>query len=123
MKTKLIELAKKIGFGAILMQNVIYRAYPDLEPIRYYLWMCELQKWCREKHQIYVTITQDFYVPGINFLYQILIYDPTNEYNCLDKRSSGLYGDNGEYGTYEQALEEGLYQTLLLIQEENERGN
>jgi len=33
MKTKLIELAKKVGFGAVLMQNVIYRAYPDLEPM------------------------------------------------------------------------------------------
>lgn len=55
MKTKLIELAKEVGFGAVLMQNVIYKAYPDLEPIRYYLWMCELQKWIREAYNIRIS--------------------------------------------------------------------
>lgn len=56
MKTKLIKLAKKVGFGAVLMQNVAYKAYPDLEPTRYYLWMCELQKWCRDNYNKYTLI-------------------------------------------------------------------
>ena len=109
MKTKLIELAKKVGFGAVLMQNVAYKAYPDLEPIRYYLWMCELQKWCREeydKHTFiwYNTLTEQYRIESGNYI--IKAHNPLKEFI-----------------KYEQALEEGLYQTLLLIQEGNEKEN
>jgi hypothetical protein len=108
MKTKLIELAKKVGFGAVLMQNVAYRAYPDLEPIRYYLWMCELQKWCRERYNININIKH-------RTTSQSFCFNITSGYE--DKNEGELYSDvYKKYFTYEQALEEGLYQTLLLIQ-------
>ena len=109
-KTKLIKLARELGFGAILMQNVAYKAYPNLEPTRYYLWMCELQKWCREKYSKHITIfssSQESWMLRITIPHQ--------------KLEDGKYGE--DFYTYEQALEEGLYQTLLLIQKENEKGN
>ena len=116
MKTKLIKLAKKVGFGAVLMQNVAYKAYPDLEPTRYYLWMCELQKWCREECDMLVLIESDM------LTYDVSIY---GKYALQEIRLSSYLSDPQTYlfTTYEQALEEGLYQTLLLIQEKNGKEN
>lgn len=77
-----------------------------------------LQKWLREKHNCFVTITQEFYMDGINFLWQVLIFDKNNE-DCsgdyLSPKSSGLYGDNGKYKKYEDALEDGLKHALKKI--------
>jgi hypothetical protein len=74
-----------------------------------------LQKWLREKYNCFVTITQEFYMDGINFLWQVLIYDKNNE-DCsgdyLSPKSSSLYGDNGTYKAYEDALEDGLKHAL-----------
>ena len=39
MKTKLIKLAKKVGFGAV-QSNVAYKAYPDLEPTQDTIYGC-----------------------------------------------------------------------------------
>ena len=113
MEEKLItydtaKLAKEHGFDWKHTDFYIDKAkngdYTDLPCVP----QSFLQKWLRDKHNIYVTITQDFYTTGINFLCQVLIYDPTDDYNCTHKLSSGLYGDNHEFPTYEDALEFGL---------------
>lgn len=75
-----------------------------------------LQNWLREKHNIFVQITVDFYRNGINYLWQVLIYDKEDTAgDYCSKDSSGLYGDDGEYPTYEKALESGLKKALKRI--------
>ena len=73
-----------------------------------------LQKWLRDKHDIYIQMSEEFYIDGVNHLFQILIYDK-NDKDCTSKRSSGQYGDNNEYKTYEDALESALQKALIRI--------
>lgn len=71
-------------------------------------------RWLREVHGIHVVITEEAYVNGINYLWQVLIYNPASA-DCWDNKSTGMYGDNGEYKTYEGALEDGLREAIKLI--------
>lgn len=71
-------------------------------------------RWLREVHGIHVVITEEAYTNGINYLWQVLIYNPLS-IDCWDNKSTGMYGDNGEYKTYEEALEAGLREAIKLI--------
>lgn len=73
-----------------------------------------LQKWLREVHQAHIDIIPEFYHTGINYNWCVRFYS-VMEADCMDSRSTGLYGDNGEYPTYELALEAGLQKALKLI--------
>ena len=76
-----------------------------------------LQKWLREKHNLYICISAEFYKTGINHTLQILCYNPNlseSDYYDNDK-CTGMYGDNAEFETYEDALEFGLQKALKLI--------
>ena len=64
-----------------------------------------LQKWLREIHVLHIDLRQNFQSKGKYF---IIIYETSNKYHTKFK------SDN-YYNTYEEALEEGLYQTLNLI--------
>lgn len=68
----------------------------------------------REKHNIYIELTQDFYTTGVNYLWQILIYDKEDK-TCYDKRSTGLYGDNAEYETYYSSLTQAINEAIKII--------
>lgn len=79
-----------------------------------------LQKWLREKHKLHCQITADYYEDGVNWLYQVLwpekIEIDKEFLKMVDYRNgTGMYGDNGEYSTYEKALEKALYHALTLI--------
>lgn len=94
MKQKLVELAGKKGF-----KSKALRTY-NLDDELYYLWLCELQKWLRDEHEIWVhnkketkrwsVYVDDFY--GRHLL---------TEYIFID--------------TYEKALERGLIEALNLL--------
>lgn len=71
-----------------------------------------LQKWLREKHNIFVICTQEFYWDGVNHLVQVFKYNPEKE-RCYE--GTMLYGDNGEFESYEVSLEFGLKLALELI--------
>ena len=71
-------------------------------------------RWLREVHGIHVIITEEAYTNGINYLWQVLIYNPSSV-DCWDDKSTGLYGDNGEYKAHEAALEAGLQEAVKLI--------
>lgn len=66
--------------------------------IEYYF----IQKWIREVHNIHITI---FSQSQESWMYRIT--------KKGQKLEDGLYGE--DFYTYEEALEEGLYQALLLI--------
>lgn len=71
-------------------------------------------KWLQIAFDCYVIVTPEFYKTGINWNVQVFFYNP-NEESCLDARTSGKYGDNGEFQTYEKALEFGIQIALKRI--------
>lgn len=79
-----------------------------------------LQKYLREKYNCHIQVTHEAYINGINFNVQVLFYNP-NVTDCWDDLSSGMYGDNGEFPTYEEALEFGLREALKRIKESKNR--
>lgn len=104
MKEELISLAKEKGFMAILLRPIPYKEgtrWHSLESIRYYVWMCELQKWLREKYNIDIIITSA--ILG----YGYLIYNRYPPKNIAN---------NKVFQFYEEALEEGLKEGLKLIE-------
>lgn len=80
-----------------------------------------LQKWLRDTFNCHVRIVEEFYVIGINFNVQVLFYDPTcGNSDLLTNKTTGLYGDNAEFPTYEKALEFGLRLALLRLLDKGE---
>lgn len=120
MKEKLIKLAKESGFVSNIISSTPWK-YSTREDDRYMMWMTSISKWLRETHDCHVYIRPEPYNTGINLNWQVLFYN-SQSVTCWDDRSTGLYGDNGEYKTYESALEAGLHKALELIQEQNPKG-
>jgi hypothetical protein len=77
----------------------------------------QAQKWLREKHNCYVQVTHEAYKTGVNNLVQVLFYDTDSEYpnDCWTNDSTGMYGDNSEFNTYEDALNFGILKALERI--------
>lgn len=67
------------------------------------------QRMLRERYDLHIIITPDFYKDGINYNWQILEYNPNADNDdYYGKNTTGQYGDNGEYDTYGKALEAAL---------------
>lgn len=69
----------------------------------YYLWMCELQEWLREKYDINIGI--EYYNSTKTYQYTIIHY-----HEKWDFYKGIIY-----YNTYEKALQKGLLEALKLI--------
>lgn len=76
------------------------------------LW--EAQKYLREKHNCYVQITYEAYKTRVNYLVQVLFYEP-NDDDCWSNKSTGKYGDNAEFDSFEDALSFGILEALKRI--------
>lgn len=74
----------------------------------------EAQKWLREKHNCYVQVTYEAYKTGVNYLVQVLFYEP-NDDDCWSNKSTGKYGDNAEFDSFEDALSFGISEALKRI--------
>ena len=92
---QLIEKAKEKGFW----KNLKIASDGFIHPIDKYVWMCLLQKWLRDEHNIFVEISW---------------YDDCFNTEITVEETARLEG-RGEYKTYEQALEEALTKALELI--------
>ena len=57
---------------------------------------------------IYICVRPEAYKDGINFLVQILTPDPTQPTLYNEKLSTGSWGDNGEFKTWDEAMKFGL---------------
>lgn len=114
MKENIIELkvkAKEKGFASSI--ELVHENYksPDggeLEKLLYYLWMCELQKWLMEKHNIVPFVIHDFdtllkYNRGFN---GEIIFDQT----LLE-----IYDGNDCFNSHEECLEQVLIEALKLV--------
>lgn len=67
----------------------------------------EVQEWLRNNHNCFVVVVPTAYKNGVNWEVQVLFYDNTT-WDCWSNKSSACYGDNGEFESYEDALEFGL---------------
>lgn len=74
----------------------------------------QAKKWLREKHNCYVQITYEAYKTGVNYLVQVLFYEP-NDDDCWSNKSTGKYGDNAEFDSFEDALSFGILEALKRI--------
>lgn len=96
------QKANEFGFVSkikLVHENLKSPDMGDLDKLLYYLWLCELQKWLREKFMI---------IPEVNakwYNYKISGYSL--------KVKNTYYKEH--YNTYEKALENGLQEVLKLI--------
>lgn len=102
MQEQLIKLAKEKHFEGYFKKEWEHNTK---ESLRYYFWMCELQKWLREIHNIGVIIQIDDNLSIHNFTVYLII----------NKAFSGRFSSKKYYDTYENALEIGLYEALKSI--------
>lgn len=110
MKNELIQLAAEKDFKSQFFHPEPLK-YSDKEPTRYYLWMCELQKWLRDIHNIHVRpLGMDINETNkLEYVYGILVKD-INRYILL-----GDFENRVKFSTHEKAFEEGLFEALKLI--------
>jgi predicted patatin/cPLA2 family phospholipase len=101
---KLLQLSKEKGF--ISRDNLI-----EVNSDYKYLWMCELKKWLRKVHRIDVQVLRN--KPGYDE-YKVEIYktDNTNSYIHFWIKEEGYIK---WFESYEDALEEGLFEALNLV--------
>jgi hypothetical protein len=97
MKEKIIKLAKEKGFLSKGTRTIGNKT----DDLTYYLWLCELQKWLRDKHQIFVE-TSFCHIDTIEHDYAVFII-----------KSKKLI--EGQELTAEIALEKGIFKALKLI--------
>ena len=80
-------------------------------------------RWFREKHGLYYHILPEFYTKGINFNWQIFWYLPKEEWtDFVISDGTGLYGDNNEYPTQEDAEIACLNELIKIVKNKNESG-
>lgn len=96
MKEQLIQLAKDKGFISLVIGKSATAKYSN-KPY-YYLWLCELQKWIREKHRRHINIQ----CLGSNFFVTL-------------SGSGGHVNLGNQFRYYEEALEKGLQEHLKKI--------
>ena len=98
----LIQLSKEKGF--ISRDNLI-----KVESDYKYLWMCELQKWLREVHNIHIEV-------NVNILreWYFTAYDLSAK-RCSEIPEIYEKGKDFKSTTYEGALGKGLLESLKLI--------
>ncbi len=105
MKEEIIKQAKEKGFESkldLIADAIILKILGDEFN---HLWLCELQKWLREKHNIQMSIVIDLEDGEKEFYIDIWTIDRKN-FNC---EYSGV-----KY-TYELAQEEACFEALKLI--------
>src|SRR5688572_28301561 len=102
MQEQLISLATNKCFVGMLEKEWKYHSKESLRQLFY---LVELQKWLREKHNIWVIISFGY---GVEYN----VYRPQSGY-AFNMKEPTL--NDGTYNTYEEALEDGLIEALKLL--------
>lgn len=102
MNKELVKLAKSKGFEGIFEKEWTYNSK---EPIRYYFWMCELQKWLLNRKILLEIQPIDSWDSWTFTIFLEDIVSPFFQipYNQL------------EYKTHDEAFEQGLFIALELV--------
>jgi len=119
MKKELIELAKKEGFESnVHIYPRCFNAHIGLFDVdklnnfhdtKYYLWLCELQKWLIYEYKLHIYIVpigsyKGWHLANIRHLTLDLL---------ADKIDIGAKKES--FKSYEQALEKGCFEALKII--------
>lgn len=115
MQKQLIKLAREKGFKSKHIDLDFFTVKDgNLYEYWLYLWLCELQKWLRDEHNINFWV-ECFYHDGLNYFCEseIKILDFFKSIDEYDE----WFANNfiGNFNSYEKALEEGSKQALKLI--------
>lgn len=104
MKEQIIQKAKQLGFVSKFFNDKPYK-YSGKEDLRYYLWLCELSQWLQDKHQVYTyPILLALMFPEQGWGFEVV--------------GKGINTDEDiNYNKQEQALEAGIFESLILIKE------
>ena len=103
MKEQLIQLAEEKGFKDSFVAHDNYGYLLNID-IQYLFWMTALQKHLRELHNVHI----------VTYVFKP---EDTLKYCCdiiSDKFEEDLEDDQ-DFNTYEEALEQALFQALQLI--------
>lgn len=105
VKDETLKLLVELGKGWDNEQeDLVFKENPTQQSV---------QKFLREYHDCFVTVQEEPFSDGINHLVQILFFDESKgEWSDL---STGQYGDNAEFDSYEEALEFGLQKAIKII--------
>ena len=122
MKAKIIELLntkndKKeniFNFSPSIVPTTPWK-YSTKEDMRYYLWLCQLQKWIREEYRIYIEILSYNDEEVGQTLWENEIIDVEDDWN--------EFSDYTYYHDYEEALESGIYEVLTILIRNNGKNN
>lgn len=108
MSEELVTLAKDKGFQSGFLCNTAYK-YSTKESLRWYFWMCELQKWLLDTHKILVNpfcgwnlSTWGYYIHQLNS-------------DDIYAESSKRIFTPAEFSSYEKSLEHGLIKSFELL--------
>jgi hypothetical protein len=104
MKQELITLANKKEFISEIIGKSVEHKYTEKD--FYYLWLCELQKWLKDKHNIHISIDWNIDLKG-NYCFMI---DTLDKFCIYDG-----YKNQNYFNTYEECLEFALEKALNLI--------
>jgi len=119
MQKQLIASAKEKGFESHIIGKSVEAKYSNKD--FYYLWMCELQKWLREEHNI-ILIVKFETIDDSETAYTWNIIEYIEEGVGRKKDTWDFYKRTDYFSKrmmwwkiYEEALEEGLKEALKLI--------
>lgn len=76
--------------------------------------LLEVQEWLREEYDCYIQVEYEACKTRVNCLVQVLFYEP-NDDDCWSNKSTGKYGDNAEFDSFEDALSFGISEALKRI--------
>lgn len=121
MKDKIINLLvtknnkkeKMFNFSPSIISTAPWK-HSSNEDIRYYMWLCQVQKWLIEDKDIYIYAV----ATGVKS-------EPVVKWaNSLSVRDVNISnGREGLFDTYTEALENGIYRVLTNLIKENGRNN
>lgn len=105
MKKQLIELSDEKGFSA---------RYMTTSDKFYYLWMWELHKWLMDELSIFVEPSTYLQENTIDYKFDIaFMYEIVDARQNISKRLPIV---KDKFSSWKEALEEGLFEALKLIQ-------
>lgn len=114
MKDKIIDLLntkndkgeKVFDFSPSIIPTTPWK-YSSNEDMRYYLWLCQIQKWMREEYEMWVYVIPYRYRDAKRIKWT----------NNIDIR------ENIFFDLFEEALESGIYKILTILIKNNGRNN
>lgn len=119
-KEELIIAAEKVAFEPKMVYKYPYR-YSNNEDFRYSLWMCELQKWLRDIHGMFIGIECNCRGKYRDHAYNVDCNSPNYpKYKGVEDTYDYEFGTSEFlYNSYEEALENCLLTALRKIYREN----